>query len=126
MKNSSKEHFAHAVNIALEAIKSLLLVNGGAATALIALTNKTENGMDYSTSVLFFGCAALLNCFTMIIGYFSQLSYANSIFLSEIGETVGASEHHRWHGHLQKAAIGILCLSLVCSSIGMAYAFEIT
>ena len=126
MENSSKDHFSFAVNIALEAIKSLLLVNGGAATALIALTSKADSGIDYTWSVLFFGCGALLNCLTMILGYFSQLHYANSTMASENRNDHLVIAEHRLHVRYQYIAIIILVISLIFSSLGMVHAVIIT
>lgn len=126
MTIGSKEHFSYAVNIALEAVKSLLLVNGGAATALIALTNKGESSVDYSMPVLSFGAAAILNCIVMVIGYFSQLYYANSVAAYEMNNTELAKSHHKIHGIFQWIAIAVLVLSLIFSIIGMSRAIVIT
>ena len=121
MDLSGDKHFGHAVTISIEALKALLLVNGGAATALIAL--KTKGGGSFVLPVLFFGLAALLNAFTLTLGYFSQLSYANSRLQQETGSPdkaiTSSCNHNRW----QACAIVVLMISLAASAGGMVTAF---
>lgn len=122
MSNSaSDQHFAHAVATAHEAIKALLLVNGGAATALIAL--KTKGDADFALPVLFFGLAALLNAFTFVIGYFSQLQYANARVAEEAGLLAQSSASMKSHGTFQKVAIIFVIVSLIASTAAMVTAF---
>lgn len=119
--SGSDVHYAHAVNTAIEAVKSLLLVNGGAATALIAL--KTKGGADFGLPVLLFGLAALLNAFTLVLGYFSQLNYANSRAAVEEGRLNEARQGARLHRRFQFVAIIVMGLSLIASAGGMSMAF---
>jgi hypothetical protein len=122
--NSSEQHFALTVSIAIEALKALLIVNGGAATALIALTGKAQNGPNYSLAILLFGLAALLNAVTLIIGYFSQLSYANHRFAVEQQDTVEITKNFKAHCVYQYCAIAVLSASLAASAGGMFFAFR--
>lgn len=90
-ENSSDHHFSLAVGISIEALKALLIVNGGAATALIALTGKLPSGTDYSAAILLFGLASLLNALTLVVGYLSQLAYANHRLAYEQRDTAEAN-----------------------------------
>ena len=121
--NSSEQHYALAVSIALEALKALLIVNGGAATALIALTGKAQDGPNYSLSILLFGLAALLNAATLTIGYFSQLSYANHRFAIEHEDTDGTTKNFKMHCAWQYCAMAVVLASLAASAAGMFFAF---
>ena len=119
---SGDKHFGHAVTISIEALKALLLVNGGAATALIAL--KAKGGGSFVLPVLFFGLAALLNASTLTLGYFSQLNYANSRFQEESGSPDEATTSWRSHIRWQAFAIIVLMISLAASAGGMVTAFR--
>jgi hypothetical protein len=74
-EESAEKHFGLAVDLARDALKALLLINGGAVSALIALADKA--GRDYSLGVLLFGCGAIAAVISTALGYFSQLHYAN-------------------------------------------------
>ena len=121
-ESGSDVHYAHAVNAAIEAVKSLLLVNGGAATALIAL--KSQGDADLGLPVLLFGLAALLNSFTLVLGYFSQLNYANARAAIENGQIEESREGMRMHGRFQTISILVILLSLIASGSGMFMAFK--
>ena len=121
--NTSEQHFSFAVNIAIEAIKSLLLVNGGAATALIALTSKDRSSADFGLAVLLFGAAALFNALTLVVGYFSQLSYANHRLYFEKDDCTEAETSIKRHEFLQHVAGGMIATSLLLSSAAMVSAF---
>jgi hypothetical protein len=119
---SSDQHFTLAVNIAVDAIKSLLLVNGGAVTALIALSEKTSGDLKFGDAILFFGIAALLNAGTLVIGYFSQLSYANHRLAHEDGQD--GSRSATSHAILQALAVVIVLVSLIMSALGACSAYH--
>jgi hypothetical protein len=55
----SDKHFELAINISIEALKSLLFVNAGAAASLIALTDKPPAGPNYGISIVLFGAGAM-------------------------------------------------------------------
>jgi len=75
--NDSEKHFELAVALARDALKGLLLVNGGAATALVALMDKSDGGKDYTFAILLFAAGAVSAVISACFGYFSQLNYAN-------------------------------------------------
>ena len=120
---SSNHHFGLAVNLSSEALKSLLWLNGGAATALIALTDKQLGSVDYSCAVLLFGLGAFLTVVAMACGYFSQLAYANHRLAVEDADATKAKNKHAWHEGWQKAAIVLVLLGLATSAAGMVNAF---
>ena len=122
-ENSSEHHFALAVTVAVEALKALLLVNGGAATALIALSDKSMGHSKYGTAVLFFALAALLNATTLVVGYFSQLAYANHRCYREQDDGGKAEASFKWHCISQTVAICLVLASLLASAAGMTCAF---
>ena len=121
--SSSDHHFGLAVSISIEALKALLIVNGGAATALIALTEKAPGKPDFGGAILSFGLAALLNAATLVFGYFSQLAYANYRLARESSKAEGADNEIRKHSIYQWVAIAILFASLITSGFGMFRAF---
>lgn len=120
---SSDRHFGYAVNIAVEGLKALLFLNGGAATALIALTGNAERGPDYRPAVICFGFGAVFATVAIMVGYFSQLSYANHRLKSEQG--IDGPELLK-HARAQWISIGIVALSLAASGIGMWKAYSAT
>ena len=122
-ESSSEHHFALAVTVAVEALKALLLVNGGAATALIALSDKSMGHSKYGNAVLLFALAALLNATTLVVGYFSQLAYANHRSSREQNDVGGANVSFKWHRISQTAAVGLVLASLLASAVGMRCAF---
>ncbi|WP_226016038.1 hypothetical protein [Novosphingobium sp. FKTRR1] len=113
--DSSDHHFELAVQIAVEGLKNLFILNGGAATALIALTSQGGGGDKYALAVVLFGIGALCSVCAFASGYFSQLSYANHM-------KSGASAAWQSHGFFQKLTMGLVVLSLVTSGIGMSMA----
>jgi len=121
--SSSDHHFALASTIASEALKAVLLVNGGAVTALIALSGNT--GIDYRKAILWFGIATLLATLTFTLGYFSQLSYANHVLELEKQEFEQANCELKKHNAFQLAAIGVLLASLAFSGYGAYVASQI-
>jgi hypothetical protein len=77
--SSSDKHFEFAINIAIEALKTLFLFNAGAAGALVALTDKANGSVtkatgvpshDYTQAVLFFGVGAVCSVAAFVFGYF--------------------------------------------------------
>jgi hypothetical protein len=115
-------HFELAVRVAIEALRSLLLLNGGAATALIALTDKTHPMHDYTWAIMSFGAGALLTVIAWLFGYLSQLHYANHRFASANRDSVGAGRMIQWHGLFQRVAFGFVALSLLASILGIVAA----
>ncbi|TAK48520.1 MAG: hypothetical protein EPO23_07800 [Xanthobacteraceae bacterium] len=81
----SKWHWAEGNKYALEALKTMLVLNSGAAIALLTiLGSKTRTKLDYSETISFsrsalvsfaFGAFMIVLAFTS--AYFTQLYYGN-------------------------------------------------
>ena len=123
---SSDHHFGLAVNLSIEAMKALLLMNGGAATAFIALSGKSQDSVDYSQAVLAFGFGVLFTVLAFTAGYFSQLSYANHRLHIETGEPDKAKRQFNRHNLFQRFAIAFVIMGLCASGRGMFVAWSIT
>ncbi len=121
---SSDHHFSLAVNLSIEALKALLLLNGGAATALITLTKKSPNGVDFSLAVLIFGFGVFLTVVAMAAGYFSQLAYSNHRLAIEQDKAAEGQKQLTCHKRWQYAASIVVGLSLMASLGGMYVALR--
>lgn len=119
----STHHFTIGSNIAIEGLKSLILVNGGAATALIALTGSTTNAPDYSLAVIFFGAGAVLSVMSFAAAYFSQLSYANHCLEYEKENGYAAASALRGHHRYQNITLTLVALSITVAFVGICLAF---
>jgi hypothetical protein len=110
---SDETHFELAVALSRDALKALLLVNGGAATALIALMDKSNGAHDYTHPILLFGAGAVGAVVSTCFGYVSQLNFANSVVLGHHPTTlkdsaVAHGRHRRW----QNATIATVIFTL--------------
>ena len=121
MTDSSNQHYELAIGLAKEALKALLILNGGAATALIALTDRSADSADYSTAILSFGLGAFFATLAMTVAYLSQLNYANHLF----DDGMGADSYKR-HGFFQYTAIITVLASLLSAGAGLGLAFAAT
>ena len=121
-RSASTLHYESAIKIAVEALKALLLLNGGAATALVALTDK-HSGPDYTTSVLCFGGGALFATCAFVSAYFSQLSYANHVQSNEAGKNHEADSFLSQHKLWQKIATVLVLGSVLFGVGGMVLSF---
>jgi hypothetical protein len=118
-------HFELAVTLSRDALKSLLIVNGGAATALIALMDKANGSRNYTTAILLFGAGTVGAVMSACFGYFSQLNFANHIALSGNPLTLKESaqchkKHRNWQGVTIVAVlitIGFMIAGIVCAAV---------
>lgn len=117
------KHFELAVGLATEALKALLFVNGGAAAALVALTDRTGSKHDYSQSIITFGIGALVTVASLMFGYFSQLAHANSRYAADYLDEPGRKRHQKWHVTLNTVAFVLAVLALAAGGWGMFTAF---
>jgi hypothetical protein len=114
------KHFEHAVTLSRDALKSLLIVNGGAATALIALMDKTNDAHDYTIAILWFGAGAVGAVLSSCFAYFSQLSYANSVLRSGHPTTLEqAARYHATHARWQIVIFVFVLATIVCMILGI-------
>lgn len=125
-------HFELAARLAVEGLKALLIFNGGAAVALIALAgsitkvNGTNAAMAHSFlwPIIAFGTGAFLTVVTMAIGYFSQLSYANHRFgISQEDGSTSKTQYSR-HKLFQRLAIVTVGLVLAFGFAGIITAWR--
>jgi hypothetical protein len=120
---SSGSQFEHAVGIARDGLKALLLFNLGAAGALVALTDKTNNAHDYTFAILFFGAGSFFALITYLVGYMSQLSYANHCLETEKRNDKDAKMELDRHKRFQNLAFGFIFVTLLLSLLGIGAAF---
>ncbi|HEU0161156.1 MAG TPA: hypothetical protein VFQ69_02030 [Rhizomicrobium sp.] len=121
--SSSDKHFELGIGIAKDGLKYLFIFNAGAATSLIALTDKLPNGRDYTYAVLLFGLGALGVTLAYTFGYFSQLFYANHVLETEKRQTEIAARQHCFHNAFQVIAAFFVTISLVSGTMGLWTAF---
>jgi fucose permease len=122
--SSSDHHYGLAVTVAVEAVKALLLVNAGAAAALIALTDKVDGARNYSVAILWFGIGAWCAVLAFIVGYFSQLSYANHKYQDEHSNAAQAKEQYRNHQRFQRIAVYLVIASTLAGTVAMIEAWQ--
>jgi hypothetical protein len=114
MMASSEWHWEQGTKYALEAIKALLAINGGAAVALLAFagqisknsSNPASIAAQLGNSLLSFGLGALAATLAFAVAYVTQLQYGRR------GEN--DSWAHAWHF----AAYAWLFFSIIASSSG--------
>ncbi len=119
---ATEKHLEHAVGIARDGLKSLLLINGGAASALIALTDRTGGSRDYTLAILFFGFGAIVTVAAFVFAYFSQLNYANSRMAHFNKDMQNVGRYQNQHVIFQNLTIACVLVSLALSFIGGASA----
>ena len=79
------------------AIRGVILINGGAALAVLAFVGQLAvNGQnqpaimtDLGTSVAIFGVGAVCGVLTAMIGWYAQMLYLNSMFKDDKGLAAG-------------------------------------
>src|SRR5665213_2807589 len=120
--SDSEKHFEFAVDLARDALKALLLVNGGAATALVALMDKTDRAHNYTGSILFFAAGAVVAVISSCLGYFSQLHYANHRMEHESGNSEKATQTYKKHNQWQVATLVSVFITLIFMVLGIVTA----
>ena len=114
---SSDHHLGLAVNISIEGLKALLLLNGGAATAFVALSGQTNGSRDYSFAILAFGVGATFAVAAFLAAYFSQLSYGNHRLELEKMNNMQQKKEYKDHHFWQTIAFVFVGLSLAAKAI---------
>ena len=118
MQQGADYHFEIGARIAIEGLKGLLIVNGGGATALIALTERGMAADKFVVSILFFGAGAIVAVAATLTAYFSQLYYANSLIGTNSKK--GDGNQYSLHVRLQFITIALAIASLgfgVCALV---------
>lgn len=112
---NADKHFELAVTLSRDTLKALLLVNGGAATALIAMMDKSNNSKDYTWAIILFGAGTVGAVISSCFGYFSQLHYANH-------RVTGESHAHKMHQRWQATTLIAVALTLTFGIAGIVTA----
>jgi hypothetical protein len=72
-------HWEQGIKYAIEGTKALLLLNGGAAVALLAFLPNMQDRAPTANSLVCFGVGALLAVVVFIFAYLTQLYYGNQM-----------------------------------------------
>lgn len=118
-QEAAHTHLGHAVALSIEVLRSLLILNGSAAVALVALTGKGPAAHDYSRAVLSFGIGAFAAVAAMVFGYFSQLSYGNHWQAKANSDRAAEKRTYQCHLFFQTLAISTVLLCLVFGAVGL-------
>ena len=104
-----KWHWAEGNKYAIEGIKTLLLLNGGSAVALLAFIGNWKEGPRPSigSALLWFGAGALCAAVAFIGAYMTQLNYGSR--RQSIAE--------RWH----RITYLLILLSAVAFGLGLFF-----
>jgi hypothetical protein len=111
-------HWEQGTKYAVETIKALLAINGGAAVALLAFAgNIAKNGGNAASvashlanSLLGFGLGTLLGALGFLTAYLTQLQYGRG------GESFRPA--HWWH----RATYALVILSALAFVVGLCFA----
>jgi hypothetical protein len=119
-----RHHFGLAVNIARDGLRALLILNGGAAVALLALAGAVAgrsslvNVADLSVGVVYFGFGAVATVFAHVTAYQSQLTYTNHL-LSLRTAPDKADGQHRAHWKWNYATLAAVAVALTFAALGL-------
>ena len=127
-QNDSTELLRSVITFSIEILKSAMLINGGAAVALLAFTGAVWSSgqpnssvQSLSTAILWFGGGVLATMVGTILGYFTQYHYykrqthdVNMWVKNTPGERLPMSQGFYFHA----CAAFCVFVSLVCFCIG--------
>ncbi|MGD0189448.1 MAG: hypothetical protein ABSD74_01770 [Rhizomicrobium sp.] len=118
-QDEADQSFALAINFSVEMHKAFLILNGGAATALVALMSKDARAPNFTLAVLSFGGGAVATVGAMAIAYCANLSYANHRQDIANGDKKAAQSHHREHVIFQVIWGGIAVIAFALAASGL-------
>jgi hypothetical protein len=101
-------HWGEGAKFAVEGIKSVLLLNGGAGVALLAFYGNaakgggTTFGPSSGFALLSFGTGALLSALAFLFAYLAQLQYGKA------ADAEGSRYHAAAYGCFVGSAVGFL------------------
>jgi hypothetical protein len=129
MAIDADKHFELAVSLAREGLRSLAIVNGGAAIAMIALVGHLLDGNSaamsvarpFLLSIVLFGAGTMVGVLALFFAYFSQLEYANHLTAAPTGNQ--AACRYRWHGHWWWATLVATAVALGFGAAGVYFAW---
>jgi hypothetical protein len=79
VSNQQRWHWEQGIKYAIEGTKALLLLNGGAAVALLAFVGNLGNPVPAANALLSFGAGALLAVIVFFCAYQTELHYGNQM-----------------------------------------------
>ncbi|MEN0629458.1 hypothetical protein AAIG33_18770 [Phytobacter ursingii] len=115
--NFQIESFKAAINIGANACKTFLIMNGGAAIALLAFLGNIWNKSSSTESATAIAAALVLFCGGVLLaGLCAGLSYFAQCFFAS--SYLGSRKFHLWAGYIIN---GLACLSGTGSMVVFAY-----
>jgi hypothetical protein len=107
-----RKHFELAVNILRDGLRGLLILNGGAAVALMALAGSSEHTNAINVpllgrSIVAFGSGAVLSLLVTLLAYVAQLHFANS---ERFKDNQQASRLYYWQYRILKNAAWLVAV----------------
>ena len=111
---TDKEHFIETykslITLAVEAFKFLVLMNGGAAVAILAYLGKDGAAPDMMCPMIFFVFGLVFCGVALVSGYLTQFRLLNEC----VGRGTG------WFPHMKSWWVSLIsaCLSLGCFAFG--------
>ncbi|MFB3893001.1 MAG: hypothetical protein ACE15C_13365 [Phycisphaerae bacterium] len=128
-------HFSAVVSFARDAVKTTLLINGGAAVAILTKLGSASYSADYfKWSLLTYACGVLAAAIASGLAYFAQRSIAERELQGAIRVTdpstlegltaVKKSGCEKWLLRITMALIAISCLLFAAGSFIAAWYFQ--
>src|SRR5205085_420821 len=103
--------------------KSILVLNGGAAVALIAFAGSLSghssaiNFTSLARAVVLFGSGAFIATLAHVTGYLSQVYYGNFM-----NDPIGNARSHARHVTLNHSTLALVCAALLVFAGGLYFA----
>ena len=128
MDDHQKWHWGEGNKFAMEAMKTLLLLNGGSAVALLAFvgnlkgSNATAPLPSIGSAMLCFGLGALCAALAFIFAYLAQLEYGNEG--ASAREILDARPRARPSQIFHRMAYGFIAVSVSAFAAGLFFGWS--
>ena len=76
---SQEWHWEQGIKYATESIKTMLLLNGAAAIALMTFANARKFSGALHTPLVLFAVGAMLSALAFVVAYLCQVEYGNAV-----------------------------------------------
>ena len=129
MDDHQKWHWGESNKFAMEAMKTLLLLNGGSAVALLAFvgnlkgSNATAPLPSIGSAMLCFGLGALCAALAFIFAYLAQLEYGNE-GEERAREILDARPRARPSQIFHRMAYGFIAVSVSAFAAGLFFGWS--
>ena len=112
---TSEWHWENAIKYSVEGIKTVLLLNGAAAIAVMTFANTHKFSSRLIAALLLFAVGAMLSAVAFVCAYRTEIGYGNALY-------PGADRIALWKKAQTWNAytLGILFLSISMFAIGVA------